>query len=79
MIFLINLVATETCSFRLVLKRKSCKQISELSNFLKRVLKNRSKKFALSEAKGNLPEQLNKLSVADLPFLRTLLAILQES
>ena len=78
MIFLINLVATETCSFRLVLKRKSCKQISELIKI--RVLKKRcSKKFALSEAKDNTPEQLNKLSIADLPFLRTQLAILQES
>ena len=77
MILLINLVATETCSFRLVLKRKSCKQISELIKI--RVLKKRSKKFALSEAKDNTPEQLNKLSIADLPFLRTLLAILQES
>ena len=77
--FLTILGVTEIlCSFRLVLKRKVGKGIPESSrlDFLEKILANN---FALSDTEGNTSEQLNRGGIADLPLLRTLLAIRQKS
>ena len=66
------------CSFRLVLEGKTGKKIPESSRleFLEKFSVNN---FALSDAKGNTSGPLNREGIADLPWLRTLLAIGQES
>ena len=55
------------CSFRLVLEGKTGKVIVS------------AKHFALSDAEDNTSGPLNRGSMADLPLLRTLLAICQKS
>ena len=67
------------CSFRLVLEGKTGKEIPESSSrfeFLEKFLANN---FALSDAKDNTSGPLNRGGIADLPLLRTLLAICQKS
>ena len=79
MTFLTILRVTEIlCSFRLVLKGKTGKEIPESSRleFLEKFLANN---FALSEAEDNTSGLLNRGGIADLPLLRTLLAIHQKS
>ena len=83
MTFLNILEATEILhSFRLVLEVKTGREIPELSRleFLEKFSANN---FALSGAEDNTSGQLNRdlahLGIADLPLLRTLLAILQKS
>ena len=65
------------CSFRLVLEGKTGKEILESSRFefLEKFLANN---FALSYAEDNTSGLLNRGGIADLPFLRTLLAIRQK-
>ena len=77
--FLTILEVTEIlCSFGLVLERKTGKEIPESSKleFLENILANN---FALSDAEDNTSGPLNRGGVADLPLLRTLLAIRQKS
>ena len=79
MTFLTILVVTEIlCSFRLVLEGKTGKQMPELSRleFLEKFSANN---FALSDAENNTSGPLNRGGIADLPLLRTLLAICQKS
>ena len=66
------------CSFRLVLEGNTGEKIPKSSRFefLKKILAN---KFALSEAEDNTSGPLNRVGIADLPLLRTLLAICQKS
>ena len=66
------------CSFSLVLEGKAGKEIPESSRFkfLEKFLANN---FALSDAEDNTPGPLNRGGIADLPLLRTLLAIHQKS
>ena len=66
------------CSLRLVLEKKTGKEIpiSSRLEFLGKFLGNN---FALSEAEDNTSEPLNRGGIADLPLLRTLLAICQKS
>ena len=66
------------CSFRLVLEGKTGKEIPESSRleFLEKFLANN---FALSDAEDNTSSPLNRRGIADLPLLRTLLAICQKS
>ena len=66
------------CSFRLVLEGKTGKEIQESSRFefLETFLANN---FALSDAEDNTSCPLNRRGIADLPLLRTLLAIRQKS
>ena len=66
------------CSFRLVLEGKTGKEIPESSRFefLEKFLANN---FALSDAEGNTSSPLNRGGIADLPLLRTSLAICQKS
>ena len=66
------------CSFRLVLEGKTSKEIPESSRFefLEKLLANN---FASSDAEDNTSEPLNRGGIADLPLLRTLLAICQKS
>ena len=63
-------------SFRLVLEGKTGKEIPESSRleFLEKFLANN---FALSDEKDNFSRLLNRGGIADLPLLRTLLAICQ--
>ena len=65
-------------SFRLVLEGKIGKEIPESSRleFLEKFLANN---FALLDAEGNTWGPLNRGGIADLPLLRTLLAICQKS
>ena len=62
------------CSFKLVLEGKTGKEIPDSSRleFLEKFLANN---FALSDAEGITSGPLNSGSIADLPLLRTLLAI----
>ena len=79
MTFLIILGVTEIlCSFRLVLEEKTDKEILESSRleFLEKFSANN---FALSDAEDNTSGPLNRGGIADLPLLRTLLAICQKS
>ena len=79
MTFLTILGFTEIlCSFRIVLEGKTGKAIPEPSGleFLENILAN---SFALSDAENNNSRPLNREGIADLPFLRTLLAIHQKS
>ena len=64
------------CSFRLALEGEAGKGIPESLRleFLKRFSAN---SFALSDAEGNTSGQWNRGGIADLSFLRTLLAICQ--
>ena len=66
------------CSFRLNLEGKTGKEISESSRleYLEKFLANN---FALSDAENNTSGPLNRGGMADLPLLRTLLAICQKS
>ena len=66
------------CSFRLVLEGKTGKEIPESSRFefLEKFLANN---LALSDAEDNTSGPLNRGDIADLPLLRTLLAICQKS
>ena len=79
MTFLIILGYTEMlCSFKLVVDWKTDKEIPESSRlgFLEKFSANN---FALSEAEDNTSGPLNREGIADLPLLRTLLAIHQKS
>ena len=64
------------CNFRLDLEGKTGKEIPESSRleFLEKFLAN----FALSDAEDNTSGPLNRGDIADLPLLRTLLAIHQK-
>ena len=66
------------CSFRLVLEGKTGKEIPESSRFefLGKFLANN---FASSDAEDNTSGPLNRGGIADLPLLKTLLAIRQKS
>ena len=66
------------CSFRLVLEGKTGKEIPESSRleFLEKFLENN---FTLSDEEDNTSVPLNRGSIADLPLLRTLVAIHQKS
>ena len=66
------------CSFRLVIEGKTGKEIPESSRFefLEKFLANN---FALSDTEDNTSDPLNRGGIADLPLLRTLLAIRQKS
>ena len=66
------------CSFRLVLEEKTRKEIPESSRFefLEKFLANN---FALLDADDNTSGSLNRGGIADLPLLRTILAIRQKS
>ena len=79
MTFLTILAVTEIlCSFRLMLERKTGKEILESSRveFLEMFLANN---FALSDVEDNTSGPLNREGIADLPLLRTLLTIRQKS
>ena len=79
MTFLTLLEVTEIlCSFRLALEGKTDKEIAESSRleFLEKFSANN---FTLSNAEDNTFGLLNRLHIADLPLLRMLLAICQES
>ena len=79
MTFLTILGVTEIlCSFTLVLEGKTDKEIPESSRleFLEKFSANN---FALSDAEDNTSGPLNRGGIADLPLLRTLLAIHQKS
>ena len=78
MTFLTILGVTEIlCSFRLDLEGKTGKEITELSRleFLEKFL---VINFDLSDAEDNTSGPLNRGGIADLPLLRTLLAIRQK-
>ena len=79
MIFLTNLGVTEiSCSFRLLLRGKTGKEINESSRleFLEKFSANN---FASSNGEDNTSGPLNRRGIADLPLLKTLLAIPQKS
>ena len=79
MTFLAILEATEIlCSFKLVIAGKTGKEIPQSSrlDFLEKFSANN---FALSDAEDNTSEPLSRGGVADLPLLRTLSAICQQS
>ena len=63
-------------SFKLVLKRKTAKEIRESSRF-EFLEKFSANNFPLSDAENNTSRPLNR--VADLTLLRTLLAVCQKS
>ena len=66
------------CSFKLVLEGKTGKEIPESSR-LEFIEKFSANNFALSDAEDNTSRPLNRGGIADLPLLRTLLAIHQKS
>ena len=76
--FLTILGVTETCSFKLALEAKTGKEIPESSR-LELLEKFSGNNFALSDTEDNVSELLNRGGIADLPLLRTLLAIHQKS
>ena len=81
MIFVTVLRVTEIlCSFRLVLEGKTGEEIPESSSleFLEKFLVNNFF-FFFSDAEDNTSSSLNREDLADLPFLRTLLALCQKS
>ena len=79
MTFLTILRVTEIlCSFRLFLVGKTGKKIPESSR-LEYSEKFSANSFALSDAGDNTSRPLNRRGIADLPLLRTLLAIRQKS
>ena len=59
------------CNFKLVLERKTGKEIPESSRLelLEKFLAN---KFTLSDAEGSASSPLNRQGIADLTLLRTL-------
>ena len=66
------------CSFRLILEGKTGKETIKPSRL--KLLENFSViNFALSEAEDNTSRSLNRGGIADLPLLKTLLAIRQRS
>ena len=66
------------CSFKLVLEGKTDKETPESSR-LEFKEKFSANNFALSDAEVNTSGPLNRGGIADLPLLRTLLAIRQKS
>ena len=79
MTFLTILRVTEIlCSFRLVLEGKTGKEIPDSSK-LEFLGKFSANNFALSDVEDNTSRPLNRGGIADLPLLRTLLAICQKS
>ena len=79
MTFLAILGDTEIlCSFKLVLEGKTGKEMPESSR-LEFLEKFSAKNFALSDAEDKTSRLLNRGGIADLPLLRTLLAIRQKS
>ena len=79
MTFLTTLGVMEIlCSFRLVLDGETDKEIAESSRlvFLEKFLENNS---VSSDTEDNTSGPLNRGGIADLPLLRTLLAIRQKS
>ena len=79
MIFLTIFGVTQIlCSFKLVLEGKTGNKITESSKleFLENFSANN---FALLDADDNTSASLNRRGIADLPLLRTLLAICQKS
>ena len=66
------------CSFRLVLEGKKSEKIPESSRF-ELLEKFSANDFALSGAEDNSLRLLNRGGRADLPLLRTVLAICQKS
>ena len=66
------------CSFELVQEGETGKEMPESSRleFLEKISANN---FALSDAQENTYELLNSTDIADLPLLRTLIAICQKS
>ena len=79
MTFLTILGITEIlCSFKLVLEGRTGKEIPESSrlDFSENFSANN---FALSDAENNTSGTLNRGGIANLPLLRTLLAISQKS
>ena len=80
MIFLTILGIMEIlCNFRLVLEGKAGKEIPESSSRLEFLEKFPANHYALSDAEDNTSGSLNREGIADLPLLRTLLAIRQKS
>ena len=67
------------CNFRLVLEGKAGKEIPESSSRLEFLEKFPANHYALSDAEDNTSGSLNREGIADLPLLRTLLAIRQKS
>ena len=65
-------------SFKLALERKTGKEMPESSR-LEFLEKSSAHNFPLSHAEDNTSRPLNRGSIADLPLLRTLLAIRQKS
>ena len=79
MTFLTILRDTEIlCSLKLVLEGKTGKEIPESSR-LEVLEKFSANNFALSDAEDNTSSPLRRGGIADLPLLRTLLAIHQKS
>ena len=66
------------CSFKLVLEGKTGKEIPESSR-LEFTEKFSANNFALSDAEDKTSGPLNRGVIADLPYLRTLLAIHHKS
>ena len=66
------------CNFRLVLEGKAGKEIPESSSRLEFLEKFPANHYALSDAEDNTSGSLNREGIADLPLLRTLLAIRQK-
>ena len=64
--------------FQIVLEGKTGKEIPESSR-LEFIEKFSANNFALSDAEDNTSGQLNREGIADLPLLRTKLAIRQKS
>ena len=62
------------CSFKLVIEGKTGKEIPESSR-LEISEKFSANNFALTDAEDNTTGSLNRGGIADLPLLRTLLAI----
>ena len=67
-----------SCSFKLVLEGKTGKEIPESSR-LEFMEKFSANNFPLSDAEDKSSGPLNRGGIADLPLLRTLLAIRQKS
>ena len=65
------------CSFRLALEGKASKKTHESSGLAFQMLS--ANNSALSDAEDSTSEPMNKGGIADLPLLRTLLAVLEKS
>ena len=74
----ISRVTEKLCSSRLVLEGKTGKDIPETSRF-EFLQKFSANNFTSSDAEDNTSWPLNRGGIADLPFLRSLLAIRQKS